>query len=153
MNKTPLYVLSAFVLGATSTVFFLLINFEGGRILSSANTTPFLASVIGTFNLPDSATSTPVLSSASSTASPSTVPTFVINMVSATSTPAAPKKYSYKLVRDVDICTMNKLGAQGWQAYQFGGNLESYYGTDENCKNGKVYDTILDWVLFSSDNQ
>lgn len=135
MNTYPLSILASFIFGIASAIFFIHINSINDTVLSKRDTAPLLASV-ASMGIPSSTTTSISAVSASTT----------------TSAITAPKKYEYKLLRDVDLCTLNKLGSQSWQAFQFGGTLETVYGYDEDCKNGKMYDT-LDWVLFSRDNQ
>ena len=60
----------------------------------------------------------------------------------------APKTYQYRIVRNIDPCTLNKLGAKSWQPIQYGTDIVSSAGADENCRNAGVYDSI-DWALFS----
>lgn len=137
MDTRPLFILASFILGVTATIFFVHINAKSFEILSKTNTSPFLASVAGS-TIPPS----PLLS-APDTISTSTVSTDNI---------LPPKKLEYKFLRDVDACTMNKLGAQSWQIIQFGTAIENAYGYDENCKNGKTYD-VIEWTLFSREKQ
>ena len=62
-------------------------------------------------------------------------------------------RYLYHLAYDVDLCTFNKLGKDGWVPLQYGtdagngSNLRLGYGRDENCANTKAYDNFV-WVLF-----
>jgi len=55
--------------------------------------------------------------------------------------------YEYKLLKNVDTCTLNTLGSQGFQATQFGGNLNYDIGKDVTCQKQGFVD-VLDWVLF-----
>ncbi len=64
------------------------------------------------------------------------------------STAVTPKVYEYKLLRSVDICQLNALGAQGFDAVQFGGNIDTSSGRNGDCKTVHTVD-VLDWVLFS----
>lgn len=72
--------------------------------------------------------------------------TFAPN-ASTTSTTTQTAIYQYKLLDDVDTCTLNKLGSQGWRAVQFGGTILSAAGYSELCDRINVVD-VLDWVLF-----
>jgi hypothetical protein len=78
----------------------------------------------------------------------SRVPTtrFTVNLD--TSTTTSDVTYQYKLIEEVDPCTFNKLGAQGWRAVQIGGTLiNASPGKDQTCAQAGLYDG-LDWVLF-----
>ena len=56
--------------------------------------------------------------------------------------------YEYKLLEQVDLCTLNKLGKDGWHATQFGGTLiPQVYGKDATCTKAAFYD-VVDWILF-----
>ncbi len=67
----------------------------------------------------------------------------VQNSEPATTTPTT---YQFKTLVQVDQCTLNKLGAQGWHPIQFGGSLVVTSGFDEVCKKPGLYQS-LDWVL------
>ena len=140
MNKYPFYILSAFVLGITSSVFFAHISSTLGKVSRNGNSSLLLASVIDSTVPPNV-----VLSLATST------PAATLFVATTSAAVVGPRKNEYKFLRNVDSCTLNKLGSQGWQAFQFGGTLDMAYGYDENCKNGKTYD-VFDWILFSRDN-
>lgn len=58
-----------------------------------------------------------------------------------------PDTYQYKLLDNVDPCTMNTLGRGGWHATQFGSNVLSVGGKDETCSRKGIYEGF-DWVLF-----
>jgi|GEM_PF-6990685 len=60
--------------------------------------------------------------------------------------------YQYRLLRNVDPCTFNKLGAQGFQSVQYGGNVDTEAGLDENCKSSREV-SFMDWVLFQKETQ
>lgn len=73
---------------------------------------------------------------------------------STTAPSTSQNKYAYKLVSDVDPCTMNKLGADGWTPIQYGsdssGNsqyTESAGGKDEHCTHPGIYSDFI-WILF-----
>lgn len=151
VNKPPFFILSAFILGVVATFFFVNVVSVNEKFSYSADSHPFLASVVGSVTTPDLTASTTSAVSASTTLTVCAAPTVCVLPTPPVATSTLQKKYEYKLLRDVDLCTMNKLGTQGWQAYQFGGTLDSAYGSDESCKNWKMYD-VLDWVLFSRDN-
>lgn len=137
MDTRPLFILAAFILGVTATIFFVHINSTSFDLLSKNSSSPFLASATGSIITPDSSSATSSAISANATSADDTTP---------------PKKLEYKFLRDVDACTMNKLGSQSWQIIQFGTGIDSVYGYDENCKNGKTYD-VIEWALFSREKQ
>lgn len=137
MDTRPLFILASFVFGVAATIFFVHINATNFGLLSKTSSSPFLASATGAIATSDQSAATSSIT-ASNTTSPDDV------------TP--PKKLEYKFLRDVDACTMNKLGAQSWQIIQFGTGIDSIYGYDENCKNGKTYD-VIEWALFSREKQ
>lgn len=59
-----------------------------------------------------------------------------------------PKLYEFKLMRQVDPCKLNTLGAQGYQPIQYGtAGIDPEAGRDADCKNFHVVDTF-DWILF-----
>jgi hypothetical protein len=56
--------------------------------------------------------------------------------------------YEYKLVRSVDGCKLNTLGAQGFQAIQYGpSGVNPEAGRDGDCKGFHLVDSF-DWILF-----
>lgn len=133
MNKNGLYVLASFTLGVLATAFFMQM-YPANTSVASRGTTPLqTASVVGSATNPEVATTTS-------------------DVLLPVDEAPAPKKYEYKFLRDVDPCTMNKLGADSWQISQFGTNIETTYGYDGNCRNGKMYD-VIDWTLFSREKQ
>ncbi len=67
-------------------------------------------------------------------------------------TTTTPATYQYKVIENVDPCTLNKLGAQGWHAVQFGGTLVQTAGRDENCLRSGLFSS-LDWALFEKNTQ
>jgi hypothetical protein len=55
--------------------------------------------------------------------------------------------YAYKIVKDPDPCTMNTLGAGGWQTVQYGPDIDRISGLDETCSH-KVFADTISWILF-----
>lgn len=60
---------------------------------------------------------------------------------------AGTSTYKYRLLKNVDPCTLNTLGSQGWVPIQFDVVVVASSGSDENCKNAGLY-TSLSWVIF-----
>lgn len=139
MDTRYLSILFSFILGASVTILFISFFATSNVPVAMLNPRSSLANVVSAVASSDLASST------TTTLSTTTLST-------ATASSSVLIKHEFKLLRDVDQCLLNKLGAQGWQPIQFGGNVESAFGFDENCKNPKVYDT-LDWVLLSRDKQ
>jgi len=70
----------------------------------------------------------------------------------ATTTPPAEKvaapTFGYKMTLDPDPCTLNKLGADGWEILQVSAaDLDSVKGLDENCRRSGSF-PALSWILF-----
>jgi hypothetical protein len=75
------------------------------------------------------------------------VPSPVASIQDDYSQASKPKTYEYKLLKSVDICQMNALGADGFQSIEYGGTMDTSSGRDADCKNYHTVN-VLDWVLF-----
>jgi hypothetical protein len=67
-------------------------------------------------------------------------------------TPVASSTYKYKIVEQVDPCTLNTLGMDGWELLQYGtdsdGNSLAYLGgKDEACNTRQLYRSFT-WAFF-----
>jgi hypothetical protein len=88
-----------------------------------------------------------VINSVTKSVDPNPLPAPTINTSDDYSALSKPKTYEYKLLKSVDICQMNTLGADGFQAIDYGGNMDISSGRDADCKNYHTVN-VLDWVLF-----
>ena len=62
--------------------------------------------------------------------------------------PDIPKKHEFKLVKNVDVCTMNTLSNQGFEPIQYGVNVDFGTGKDPTCTKNQLVDEF-DWILFA----
>lgn len=92
-------------------------------------------------------TTTSAYASASSTEATTTE-----DQATSTQQQDGPVAHQYKLLTNVDVCTLNTLGKDGWQPIQYGQNADgadsqSDTVRDENCK-GFHKGISIPWVLF-----
>ena len=111
------------------------------RALSQANFNAFAAAQ--TAGAVRSVSSTPTFSTSSTPYSPqpasTTYPAMNGNVT---------KGAQYRLLKNVDECTFNTMGQDGWEAVEVGGNVDISSGRTPDCKSSGIVDT-MDWVLFS----
>ena len=72
-----------------------------------------------------------------------------------TNAPLKPPKRRYKILTNADICTLNKLGQDGWEIVNFGQPIDIANNLDENCKTafGSPYKGLDSVVLQKVDPQ